>query len=199
MLCCLPLTPLTVVLCTRTQILAQPHKTSQTCATLVQFFFPLHRTPSACVGARCSSLATGPVASSLRTPPAHTHMPSSFEQCAQPRYTITSEVLASYTHFTTKSQSQVTEDALRSHCPYILLECIMPNGVWRAGVVASTVRKVAMVTLYTALREGKVGVPTLYATAEQMLPVLQTNLEDYDASTRQMTCLSLQLILSMIP
>ncbi|CAM9572924.1 unnamed protein product, partial [Choristocarpus tenellus] len=32
-----------------------------------------------------------------------------------------------------------------------------------------------------------------------MLPVLKTNLEDYDPSTRHMTCLSLKMLFSMLP
>ncbi|CAM9940259.1 unnamed protein product, partial [Choristocarpus tenellus] len=66
------------------------------------------------------------------------------------------------------SHDEVTEEGLRVHSQSLLLETIMPNGIWRAGVVASTVRKVAMATLHTLLRGGKVGIKAIYATTEQV-------------------------------
>merc|ERR1719488_99701 len=36
-------------------------------------------------------------------------------------------------------------------------------------------------------------------TAPQLLPILKTNLDDYDASTRQLVCLSLGMIFKALP
>ncbi|CAN0422604.1 unnamed protein product, partial [Ectocarpus sp. 8 AP-2014] len=46
----------------------------------------------------------------------------------------------------------VTEESLRPHAETLLKEMVLPNAVWRAGLVAATVRKVAIAVLYTALR-----------------------------------------------
>ena len=61
---------------------------------------------------------------------------------------------------------------------------IVPNTVWKAGRVAATIRKVTIACLYTLLRAERVDEETLYVTAPQLLPILKTNLDDYDASTR---------------
>eukprot|EP00904_Undaria_pinnatifida_P011354 jgi/Undpi1/7349/HiC_scaffold_22.g09822.m1 len=96
-------------------------------------------------------------------------------------------------------QEEVTEAGLRPHAGQLLTEMVLPNAVWRAGMVAATVRKVAVAVLYTALRGNKIGVEAVYATAEQLLPVLKTNLEDHEATTRRMACLSLEMLFEMIP
>eukprot|EP00752_Nemacystus_decipiens_P002612 g2445.t1 len=96
-------------------------------------------------------------------------------------------------------QDGVTEESLRPHAETLLKEMVLPNAVWRAGLVAATVRKVAIAVLYTALRGNKIGVEAVYSSAEQLLPVVKTNLEDHEATTRQMSCLSLEMMFRMIP
>jgi hypothetical protein len=44
--------------------------------------------------------------------------------------------------------------------------------------------QVTIACVYAMLKEGKLDLDTLYATAAQLLPVLKTNLEDNDATTR---------------
>lgn len=39
-------------------------------------------------------------------------------------------------------QDGVTEESLRPHAGTLLKEMVLPNAVWRAGLVAATVRKV---------------------------------------------------------
>lgn len=39
-------------------------------------------------------------------------------------------------------QAGVTEESLRPHAETLLKEMVLPNAVWRAGLVAATVRKV---------------------------------------------------------
>ncbi|CAM9495550.1 unnamed protein product, partial [Scytosiphon promiscuus] len=93
-------------------------------------------------------------------------------------------------------QDKVTEESMRPHAQLVLREMVLPNAVWRAGLVAATV---AIAVLYTSLRGNKIGVEAVYATAEQLLPVLKTNLEDHESTTRQMTCLSLEMMFRLMP
>ena len=39
-------------------------------------------------------------------------------------------------------QREVAEEALRPHAECLVREMVLPNAVWRAGLVAATVRKV---------------------------------------------------------
>lgn len=100
-------------------------------------------------------------------------------------------------------------------CPRLITEALVPNIVWKAGRVASTVRKVAVACLYTLLRghnpgasDGKgaavvecsyVDADCAFATAPHVLPVLKTDLEDHDASTRQLVCHCLRIVFAMLP
>ena len=42
-------------------------------------------------------------------------------------------------------QGEVTEESLRPYAECLLREMVVPNAVWRAGLVAATVRKVWLV------------------------------------------------------
>lgn len=81
----------------------------------------------------------------------------------------------------------------------LLLEAIMPNAVWRAGRVASTVRKVTIACLYTLLKQGLANQQCLFKTAAQILPVLKGSLDDTDANTRHLTCLCFQHLFLSLP
>jgi dynein assembly factor 5 len=95
--------------------------------------------------------------------------------------------------------SQACQGALAAQAKPLLSEALLPNVVWRAGRVAATVRKVALVCLYTLLREGRVPLEALVEVVPPLLPVLKTNLEDYDASSRQLVTLSLERIFAYLP
>ena len=81
----------------------------------------------------------------------------------------------------------------------LLLESIMPNAVWRAGRVSSTVRKVTIACLYTLLKQGLANQQCLFKTAAQILPVLKGSLDDTDANTRHLTCLCFQHLFLALP
>ncbi|CAK4191681.1 unnamed protein product [Aphanomyces euteiches] len=81
----------------------------------------------------------------------------------------------------------------------MLVKGITPNIVWQSGKVAATVRKVAMASTYTLLRQGLANQPALFESAPQMLPVLKSCLDDTDAKTRQLVCLSLQHLFVALP
>lgn len=94
------------------------------------------------------------------------------------------------------------EQCARHATPFarqLITVLIVPNTVWKAGRVAATIRKVTIACLYTLLRAERVDEETLYVTAPQLLPILKTNLDDYDASTRQLVCLSLCMIFKALP
>eukprot|EP00615_Pteridomonas_danica_P004292 CAMPEP_0114355972 /NCGR_PEP_ID=MMETSP0101-20121206/20625_1 /TAXON_ID=38822 ORGANISM="Pteridomonas danica, Strain PT" /NCGR_SAMPLE_ID=MMETSP0101 /ASSEMBLY_ACC=CAM_ASM_000211 /LENGTH=834 /DNA_ID=CAMNT_0001498197 /DNA_START=594 /DNA_END=3098 /DNA_ORIENTATION=- len=76
---------------------------------------------------------------------------------------------------------------------------LMHNMVWKAGRVASTVRKVAIACYYSCLHRGYADRAILFKIAPPLLPVLKTDLDDYDASTRELVCLSLDLMFRALP
>jgi dynein assembly factor 5 len=81
----------------------------------------------------------------------------------------------------------------------LLSDGIMPNAVWRAGRVASTIRKVAVACLYTLLKSGLADQQCLFQTAAQILPVLKGSLDDTDGNTRHLTCLCFQHLFLALP
>jgi dynein assembly factor 5 len=81
----------------------------------------------------------------------------------------------------------------------LLTDGIMPNAVWRAGRVASTIRKVAVACLYTLLKAGLADQQCLFQTAAQILPVLKGSLDDTDGNTRHLTCLCFQHLFLALP
>lgn len=100
-------------------------------------------------------------------------------------------------------ESVLSDEACRDHLPghsrAIILDMIVPNAVWRAGRVACTIRKLSLVCLYSLLRQARVPLPVLYETVPPLLPILKTDLDDYDASSRHLVCLSLQAIFAALP
>ena len=89
--------------------------------------------------------------------------------------------------------------AIPEHSKALISDALLPNCVWRAGRVASTIRKVALICLYTLLRDKRIPPSTLYEVVPPLLPVLKTDLEDYDASSRQLVALSMERIFTMLP
>lgn len=88
---------------------------------------------------------------------------------------------------------------LSGYTKTILREILIPNTVWRAGRVASTVRKVALVCLYTLLEDQRIPKEVLYETVPELLPILKTDMEDYDASSRELVVKSLEQIFAALP
>merc|ERR1719353_2465233 len=89
----------------------------------------------------------------------------------------------------------------RAFMPYmagLLLEAVMPNAVWRAGRVASTVRKVTIACLYTLLKQGLADQQCLFKTAAQILPVLK-GLDDSNDTVRRSVCLTFAAFFGAAP
>mmetsp|Transcript_27324 Transcript_27324/g.65668 ORF Transcript_27324/g.65668 Transcript_27324/m.65668 type:complete len:607 (+) Transcript_27324:502-2322(+) len=92
--------------------------------------------------------------------------------------------------------SQFTTDAV--------LSIVLPNLVWRAGGMASALRKLAAATLYCLLshcqkkehtQHQQNGAPLHPETIAHLVPVLHSNLEDTESTTRELTCVCLSLVL----
>ncbi len=81
----------------------------------------------------------------------------------------------------------------------IVNDAILPNLTWRVGIVAATLRKVAVACLYTMLHGEKLDTEAAYSLGPSLLPVLNTNLEDGDATVRRMCCLNMHMILRLLP
>jgi hypothetical protein len=75
----------------------------------------------------------------------------------------------------------------------VLLSLVLPNLVWRPGAMASALRKIAVATLFSLL-SGTVNLfdPDMIA---HIIPVLLTNLDDSEPTTRELSCVCLSLIL----
>jgi len=96
-------------------------------------------------------------------------------------------------------QQPTIQGHLSEHTTALINDIIVPNTVWRAGRVASTIRKVSLVCLWSLLKDGHVPTSVLFETVPTLLPILKTDLEDYDASSRQLVALSLEMIFTRLP
>lgn len=81
----------------------------------------------------------------------------------------------------------------------IIKEALVHNMVWRAGRVASTVRKVALACYFSILFGKYADQACLFETAPTVLPILKTNLDDYDASSREIVCKCLAMLFIALP
>mgnify|MGYP001147442535 CR=1 FL=1 len=70
--------------------------------------------------------------------------------------------------------------------PRLIREALLPNLVWRVGLVPATIRKVALACLLSLLRGGFVTQDGLLAVWSEARPVLAGCLADDDAATRHM-------------
>lgn len=75
----------------------------------------------------------------------------------------------------------------------VLLSLVLPNLVWRPGAMASALRKIAVATLFSLLS----GTTNLFYPdmITHLIPVLLTNLDDSESTTRELSCVCLSLIL----
>ncbi len=93
----------------------------------------------------------------------------------------------------------VTPTIVKPQLKNIVNDAILPNLTWRVGVVAATLRKVAVACLYTIFHGGKLDTEAAYSLGPSLLPVLNTNLEDGDATVRRLCCLNMHMILHLLP
>ena len=75
----------------------------------------------------------------------------------------------------------------------VLLSLVLPNLVWRPGAMASALRKIAVATLFSLLSgTANLFYPDIIA---RLIPVLLTNLDDSESTTRELSCVCLSMVL----
>ena len=89
------------------------------------------------------------------------------------------------------SDRRALQETLHSLALPIITDVILPNLTWRAGHVASTIRKVAMACLHEGTVSEVFDGHVLFLAIARLLPVLKTTLSDDDAATRHLSCLFL--------
>mmetsp|Transcript_29706 Transcript_29706/g.88803 ORF Transcript_29706/g.88803 Transcript_29706/m.88803 type:complete len:219 (-) Transcript_29706:284-940(-) len=105
------------------------------------------------------------------------------------------------------SSLRTTVDAFSNHCITTLLESVIkPNLQWSAGRTAAATRKAALAILLTLLKsDGEVSYNRCENTKiyvqnfPQMFPLLQTCLEDFDTSMRELAMSGLVCLLELLP
>jgi len=86
----------------------------------------------------------------------------------------------------------------------VLLSLVLPHLVWRAGLMAAALRKLAAATLFALLshyhKKNQLNQETdaLHPdTSSHLIPILHSNLEDTEATTRELSCVCLSMLLEM--
>ncbi|KAL7504374.1 hypothetical protein ACHAXN_002732 [Cyclotella atomus] len=81
----------------------------------------------------------------------------------------------------------------------ILLSLVLPNLVWRSGGLAAALRKLSMAALFTLLSHKSNRLGTIeHETYSYLIPILHSNLEDTESTTRELSCMCLSLTLSQM-
>ena len=86
----------------------------------------------------------------------------------------------------------------------IILSLVLPNLVWRPGGLAAALRRLSVATVFSLLRRLKDSEEASAAldTPEmltQLIPILQSCLDDTEDSSRELACLCLSMILEQTP
>nr|CCA16012.1 conserved hypothetical protein [Albugo laibachii Nc14] len=89
--------------------------------------------------------------------------------------------------------------AFKVYSRSVILEGITPNIIWKGGREAATIRKVAMACLYTIFRHQLADQSCLFETAPEIFPVLKSLLDDFDANTRHLVCLTFEYLFQALP
>lgn len=113
--------------------------------------------------------------------------------------------------FTDNSSTIVASPFSTNFTTDVLLSLVLPNLVWRAGGLASALRKLSAATLFSLLsnhgkfsktngRSGSSGESPLMnqETLIHLIPILHSSLEDTESTTRELSCVCLFLILDQI-
>ena len=80
-----------------------------------------------------------------------------------------------------------------------LMSVVLPSLVWKAGAMASTLRKVAVAALHAFLKHCNDTDATIRPEMiSQLIPLLHSNLEDYESTTRELSCACLSMVLQHI-
>lgn len=96
------------------------------------------------------------------------------------------------------SKISFAQDQLKPFLNSLIEDIIVPNLVWQVGGPASALRKVTIASLFTLLRGRGVIEHLNLSSTSKLVPVVQTNLTDDDASIRHLACLCLTLLLNSL-
>eukprot|EP00559_Dactyliosolen_fragilissimus_P005467 CAMPEP_0184868668 /NCGR_PEP_ID=MMETSP0580-20130426/31318_1 /TAXON_ID=1118495 /ORGANISM="Dactyliosolen fragilissimus" /LENGTH=349 /DNA_ID=CAMNT_0027369711 /DNA_START=89 /DNA_END=1138 /DNA_ORIENTATION=- len=97
------------------------------------------------------------------------------------------------------SDNESSKELLVTFMQNLVESCIIPNLVWRAGGMASALRKVAAASLFTILKHSVVTDIFLKEMVLTLFPILKTNLSDCDESIRELMILSFGIIFGHLP
>eukprot|EP00956_Cyclotella_meneghiniana_P007002 scaffold9429_cov71-Cyclotella_meneghiniana.AAC.2 len=90
--------------------------------------------------------------------------------------------------FSEGSSDQITFDRISA--------VLLVNLIWKSGTYAAALRKMSAAALFSLLHRCSDCICGMeYETVKFLLPILQSNLDDVESSTREMSCLCLQLVL----
>ena len=94
----------------------------------------------------------------------------------------------------------LVDAAIGEWAPRLLKECLLPNLVWRGGMVASTIRKVSVAGVLSLSGGHARLLPAWAARAAlpELLPVLKSCLGDDDATTRHLSCRAAAALLARV-
>jgi len=125
--------------------------------------------------------------------------------------TILSDESFSQTLYPQQSENSPATSALSAQFTTdVLLSLVLPNLVWKAGGMASALRKLAAATLFSLLshchNEGqaqhqqneKRSALLHPETTARLIPILHSNLEDIESTTRELSCVCLSLVLEQV-
>ncbi|CCI41676.1 unnamed protein product [Albugo candida] len=96
-------------------------------------------------------------------------------------------------------ESEDSNKAFIGYSRTIISDGITPNIIWRGGREAATIRKVAMACLYTLFRHQLAEQSCLFETAPEIFPILKSLLDDFDANTRHLVCLTFEYLFAALP
>jgi len=90
----------------------------------------------------------------------------------------------------------------------VLLSLVLPNLVWKVGGMALALRKLAAATLFSLLshyhnnkqvQQQEKGTTLLHPeTITHLIPILHSNLEDTESTTRELSCICLSMVLEQV-
>lgn len=94
--------------------------------------------------------------------------------------------------------NMVVDRLLADNSGVLMQQALIPNSVWRVGLVASTIRKVSCACMLSLAQRSLLPLHSLQPIFGELLPVVKSNLADDDATTRHVSCLALGLMLRVL-
>jgi len=92
----------------------------------------------------------------------------------------------------------VVDSLIADSSGMLLQQSLIPNSVWRVGLVASTIRKVSCACMLSLAQRSLLPLHSLQPVFSELLPVMKSNLADDDATTRHVSCMALGLMLKVL-